>query len=135
MTLSRPHRFIAALIALIGMLFMQLAVAGYVCSDLSTMQQVSEQTIASAQIDHHGMVDCGAVDMEQPALCHAHADVGNQSLDKPQSPPVPQFVAAALTLVVRDIEPLHDPAAAQSLPVLTRSTEPALAIQHCCFRI
>lgn len=134
MTLSRPRRLIAALIALIGMLFMQLAVAGYVCSDLS-MQQVSEQTIASAQIDHQGMVDCGAVDMEQPALCHAHADVGNQSLDTPQSPPVPQFVAAALTLVVREIEPLHVLAATQSLPVLTRSTEPALAIQHCCFRI
>src|SRR5437899_6236970 len=101
MKLSRPSRFVAALIALVSMLFMQLAVAGYACPGLET-GQVSESVAMSADAGSQSMQSmpgCAGMDAAQPGLCHAHAQVGNQSLDKAELPHVQPFVAAALTLV------------------------------------
>lgn len=133
MKLSRPSRFIAAFIALFSMLFMQLAVAGYACPELN-IGLVSQSVAMSA--DAGSMPGCEDMDQEQPSLCHAHAQAGKQSLDKPELPHVQSFVAAALTLVFRDIAPAYSPLAAQPDSVLlTRSTAPPLAIRNCCFRI
>src|SRR5882672_11826515 len=97
MKLSRPSRLIAAFIVLVSMLFMQLAVAGYACPDIA---QVSESM--SMGVDQ-AMAGCQGMDKSRPSLCHAHDQVGNQSLDKPELPHVQPFIAAALTLVVHDI--------------------------------
>ncbi|OGB26672.1 MAG: hypothetical protein A3I66_03790 [Burkholderiales bacterium RIFCSPLOWO2_02_FULL_57_36] len=135
MKLSRPSRFAAALVALFSILFMQLAVAGYVCPDLATAEG-NESASASAYSGHQGMSNCEGMDAKQPGLCHAHAHPGDQSLDKSGLPPVQPFVAAALTLVFRNIQAVHHSTAIQlDPPLLTRTTVPPLSIRNCCFRI
>ncbi|NMM26487.1 MAG: hypothetical protein HHJ12_04130 [Glaciimonas sp.] len=133
MKLSRPSRFVAACIALLSMLFMQLAVAGYACPGLN-IDLVSKSVAMST--DAGSMPGCLGMDAEQPSLCHAQAQVGKQSLDKPELPPVQTFIAAALTLVFDDIEPAFSPIVVQSDSfLLTRITAPPLSIRNCCFRI
>lgn len=112
-----PSRVITALIALVSVLFMQFAVASYACP--------------AVKVDN-----CHGMDMEQPSLCHAHEQAGNQSLDKPPVPPVAPFVPATLvTLLVADkpVQPSQTDRADTFF--LTRATAPPLAIRHCCFRI
>lgn len=135
MKLSRPHRLLTALIVLFSMLFMQLAVASYVCPGHMTG---SEIPALSSDIHSVAMADCAGMDKEQPALCHAHAEdpYAKQSLDKPQVPDVQPFVFAGLTLTLQliDIAGLqqqHQP----QLSYLARSIAPPIAIRNCCFRI
>lgn len=135
MKLSRPSRFVAAFIALLSMLFMQLAVASYACPGLQ-MGQAGASAAMSTDVADQNMVGCQGMDKVQPSLCHAHDQVGNQSLDKPELPQVPSFVAAALTLVFDHIEPAYSPISAQPDSVLlTRATAPPLSIRNCCFQI
>jgi hypothetical protein len=117
MNFSRPSRAVAALIALVSMLLMQLAVASYACP--------------STKMEH-----CQGMDMGQPSLCHAHDQTGNQSLDKSPAPDVPTFIPAALVVILTSTEtalPLSTDRA--DIFFLTRATAPPLAIRHCCFRI
>ncbi len=136
MKLPRHLRFLTALIALVGMLFAQLAVAGYSCP-AHQAGITSEAAMAPVNSDDQRMPGCEQMDKELPSLCHAHAQGANQSLDKPELPPLPPFSAAALTLVVThiamsDFSVDHFP---QSSPLLARITAPPLSIRHCCFRI
>lgn len=136
MKLSRPSRIIAALIAVISMLFMQLAVAGYVCPEPDAADAVPvAEMLGMAHADSQGMPGCESIDMEQPNLCHSHEQIGKQSLDKPQLPPVQQFIPAALASVVYHIADIRRVVVPQDHAVLRRSTAPPLAIRHCCFRI
>jgi len=136
MKLTRQLRFLTALIALVGMLFAQLAVAGYACPSYQT-GMTSESPMMLASSDHQDMPGCGQMDQNLPSLCHAHAQTGSQSLDKPQLPQLPPFSAAALAFVVNHVAvsdvSIDNPP--QSLPLLARITAPPLSIQHCCFRI
>jgi hypothetical protein len=133
MKLSRPSRFVAALIALLSMLFMQLAVAGYVCPGFKIA--LVSNTVAM-HTDAGSMPGCDDMDMEQPSLCNAQVQVGSQSLDRPELPHVQPFIAATLTLVFDDIEPAYDPILVPSdSHLLTRSSAPPLSIRNCCFRI
>lgn len=134
MKLRRPTRFVAALVALFGMLFMQLAVAGYVCKAASSELGTAAQAMPP-EPPMYGMPDCGGLDMEQPGLCSAHAQTGNQSLDKPYTPAVAQFIPTVLAAVsepsrnaLAPIAPKHEG------PALARSIAPPLSISNCCFR-
>lgn len=123
-------RLFAAMLALVSMLFMQLALAGYTCPDLTSRQGFEAAALAD-------MPDCQDMDLVQPNLCQAYGQSGNQSLDKPGLPQVQPFVAAALTLVLFEVR-LAASAAAMLPPdafLLTRATAPPLAIQNCCLRI
>jgi hypothetical protein len=134
MKLSRPSRIVAALIVLISMLFMQLAVAGYACPAFK-IGQVSESASMSMEGDQ-AMAGCEGMDKSQPSLCHASDQAGNQSLDKPPMPHVQPFMAAALTLVFRNIQIVDNSTDTPPNSVLlTRSTAPPLSIRNCCFRI
>jgi hypothetical protein len=135
MKLSRPSRFVAALIALLSVLYMQFAVASYSCPGL-TMDHASESAAMVADAGDESMDGCMGMDKEQPSLCHAYDQAGNQSLDKPGVPPVQAFTPVALvqTLVTTDVAilPIHE----QTEPFsLRRTTAPPLAIRNCCFRI
>ncbi|MES2535575.1 MAG: hypothetical protein V4632_06845 [Pseudomonadota bacterium] len=123
-------RLIAALLALVSMLFMQLALAGYVCPGATTGPGVESAVMSD-------MPDCQSMDMEQPSLCQAYGQAGNQSLDKPNLPQVQPFIPAALTLVLLAVKLTADISATVQPDafLLTRATAPPLAIQHCCFRI
>jgi hypothetical protein len=123
--LSRSSRFVSALIALFSILFMQFAVAAYACPTM-TMQHG----------DDMAMSHCAGMDMEQPSLCHAHDQVGDQSLNTPELPQVQPFIATAFTLVFHDIKAIDNSIAAiPTSLLLTRTTAPPVAIRNCCFRI
>ncbi|HEY8023449.1 MAG TPA: hypothetical protein VIF60_02705 [Burkholderiaceae bacterium] len=86
---------------------------------------------------HQGMEDCRNMDMEQPALCHAHAtnQAEKQSLDKPELPGAAPFLNAALFLVVTPLDlALHVQAAPRSMQVPLAVPLP-ISIRNCCFRI
>ena len=119
------------LIAVISLLFTQLALASYVCPGLVPSQQVS-----AAGGDMQAMAGCAGMDLEQPGLCRALDQTGQQSLDKPDFPHVPPFIATGpvLVLVAPDIN-VPPAAAALDSVLLTRTTAPPLSIRHCCFRI
>lgn len=133
----RQSRFVAALIALFSMLFMQLAVASYACPGLK-MGQDSKAVAMATDTDTatQNMSGCTGMDMEQPGLCHAHDHAGNQSLDKPELPQVQPFMAVGLTLTLIPIDVAYRPLATQPQDLLlTRTTAPPLSIRNCCFRI
>jgi hypothetical protein len=125
MKLSRPSRFIAALLTIFSLLFTQLAVAAYACP-------ASNAAAMSAMGD---MAGCQAMDMDQQGLCAAHCDPGHQSLDTPGAPHVQPFVAAALAVVLISAHAQQPAAALPDAYRLTRTTAPPLSIRNCCFRI
>lgn len=135
MTLSRSSRVVAALVALICMLTMQFAAAGYVCPG---MMASSGNASAVSGASDQSMTRCEDMDMAQPVLCHAqaHDEASKQSLDKPGSPDIAPFVPAGLVLVATSIDPAaYLPAEPATSLLLTRTTAPPIAIRHCCFRI
>jgi hypothetical protein len=125
---SRPIRSIAAIIALFCMLFMQLAVASYVCPGMGI-------TGDNAQLS---MPNCDGMDMNQPTLCHAHAhdQSSKQSFDKPELPAVSPFLPTKLlfTLNAINLAAIALPEL-QVTPFFNRATAPPIAIRNCCFRI
>lgn len=132
---SRQFRFVAALIALVGMLFMQLAVASYACPGVMMGQGDHAVTVPADNADQN-MSGCQGMDEAQPNLCHAYGHTGSQSLDKPDLPQVQPFVAVGLALPLISIDITHRPAATPpEADQLTRSTAPPLSIRNCCFRI
>lgn len=84
MTRNRRTRLITVLFALLSLLFMQLAVAGYACP--GTGSKIAE----AAAMAEAGM-PCAesmplSMDDQQPNLCHAHCQAGQQSADKHELP-------------------------------------------------
>jgi hypothetical protein len=137
MKLSRRSRLATALFALVSVLFMQFAVAAYACPSLRTGQASESMVMQIQAADHQNMAGCeGMVDTEQPQLCHAHSQVGNQSLDKPAAPDVPPSAAILLMLVINDVDVAYRPIAARAETArLMQASAPPLSIQNCCFRI
>jgi hypothetical protein len=133
MKLTRQARLAAAVLTLLSMLFMQLAVAAYACPDLKMSEH---HAMSSITMDHAVMPGCHDMDKQQRSLCHAHADVGNQSLDKPEIPQVQPFVALDL---VAALVPADHAFAQLSLVTSSNQSPPAgappLSIRHCCFRL
>lgn len=126
MKFSFRSRICAILLAMISLLFTQLALASYVCP-------AAGGTISASMPGCTGMVD-----LEQTALCHAHSqDQGSkQSLDQPQLPHVVAFIAANLlrVLVAFDFSFSEQALAAAQQPELS-PLMPDIAVLHCCLRI
>lgn len=133
MRLTRKTRLTAALLALVSMLFMQLAVAAYVCPGLQMGDQGAVM-LSQSQPDSGSMPDCDQPDPKQPALCHAHCQDGKQSLDKAELPPILPALASGFFTAVVNSDILQRPFST-SVPLLTRTTAPPLSIRNCCFRI
>ncbi|MYM97780.1 hypothetical protein [Duganella vulcania] len=130
MKTTRFTRLLTAIVALFSMLYMQLAVASYVCPGVPA----GSQDGPVAMVD---MPDCQDMDAAQPQLCHLHAngEPAKQSLDNSASD-VPPFVPSALILELQLVDAVLLPDAASYRPVaLTRTTAPPVAIRNCCFRI
>ena len=121
---SRRQRILTALLALISMLFMQLAVASYVCP------------MPAMAADMPAMENCAGMDQEQPVLCHVHADEVKVSIDKAEPVQAPAFIATGLTFTLAAVEAGIAPAFLPSnTALLRRSVAPPLAIRHCRFHI
>jgi hypothetical protein len=135
MKTSRSSRILTVFVAIFSMLFMQLAVASYVCPG---MPASSEGQAASASVGAADMPNCEGMDTAQSTLCHlhAHGEPAKQSLDKNQVPDVPPFVPVMLVLdlPIFDVVAVFD--SKPYLPIaLTRTAAPPIAIRNCCFRI
>jgi hypothetical protein len=136
MKLSRHSRLIAALIVLVSMLFMQLAIAGYACPSFKVAPSDDSMSMSMGSSGDQAMSGCMGSDKLQPSLCHAQDQNTNRSLDKPATPHVSPFLPAALTLIVRNINPVDISTDRQpNTLLLARSTAPPLSIRNCCFRI
>src|SRR5688572_33161514 len=104
MRLFRRSRRVTALLALVSLLFAHGALALYQCPGDGAARVA--QTVDSATGDAmRSMPGCDGMDLEQPALCQAHAQAGKQSLDKPPAPDVPAFMASGLFVPLDAIEP------------------------------
>ena len=135
MRLCRRHRFLTALMALFGMLFMQLAVASYACPNLQA-GDASEPMVEPVEVAG-SMSRCDQPDSEQPALCHAHCQDGKSSASKHETAEISPAVIliAALVHVLEPTIALALPGAEASPSLLQRTTAPPISIRHCCFRI
>ena len=132
MTRNRRTRLITVLFALISLLFMQLAVAGYACPGIgSKAAQISAMTEAGMPCAESMTMH---MDDAQPNLCHAHCQVGQQSADKYQTPSPPAIDTLPADLTLQVAIPLFALAPLQP-PHLQRTTAPPLAIRNCCFRL
>lgn len=127
---SSRNRLLSAIVALMSLLFMQLAVAAYACPNL--MPAPSAPMLDRAV---HPMTDCAETDQQSPTLCDAHAHKQTPSIEKPDVPSVMPFVATGLAMVL--VWP-EQPAALPSPPHVflhASGTSPPIAIRHCCFRL
>lgn len=126
----RRIRLLSAIVALLSLLFMQLAMAMYACPNLVPPQP-------APMLDSTGqtMADCAGSDQQSPTLCHEHGHKLIPSLDKPGAPAVMPFVATGIALPL--LWPDHGAVVPTTPPVFLHAsgTSPPIAIRHCCFRL
>lgn len=135
MKLSRPSRLLAAVIALVSILFMQLAVAAYACPVLSADYDRAAITTMAAMPDG-AMTTCDDADPVQPNLCHAYGQAGEQSLDKPAVASPQPFIAVGFGLPIAPFDTVHlHTLAVRGGASLAHASAPPVAIANCCFRI
>ena len=132
MMTRRRTRLATALIALISLVFMQFAVARYVCPGLASTA-IEVAALAEAAMPCAGSKALNPVDA-QSSLCGAHCQTERQSANTYKLPPI---VDAHTVLVIFSAPTpapvtLWEPLQA---PLLERATAPPLAVRHCCFRI
>jgi hypothetical protein len=132
MTRNRRHRLITVLFALVSLLFMQLAVAGYVCPG-------SGSKVAEAAAMAEAGMPCAesmplSMDDQQPNLCHAHCQAGQQSADKHELPSPIALGALPADFSLQAAIPVFSEAPLQA-PHLQRTTAPPVSIRNCCFRL
>lgn len=136
MKLARSSRVVAALIALMSVLFSQLAVAAYVCQSTQLTQAITAAQEYDPPAGHQQSPDCAEAGSDSPALCHAHCQLGTQSLDKPPAPSISPFVAMTRLAAIGQDHKLLRVSSYKNDPVLIRPTSaPSLSIRNCCFRI
>lgn len=132
---SRRARLVTALIALVSVLFIQLAAAAYACPGAASGKTpVAEMAAAAGH-----MAGCDEMtDNGSQTLCFAQSQEGKQSLNKPAMPDLSQQVPVLLIPAVGAVEapsfhlasPHHVDAAH-----IDRAGAPPLTVRNCCFRI
>lgn len=136
MKLPKHLRFFAALLAIVSVLFSQLAVAAYVCPSVADGQLQQSISAMQSMADQHSAADCDDMDDTQSSLCRTHCQGDKQSGDKPQTPNLTPSVAIVLVPEMRNDDAVHRSTHTQvSNFWLTRTSSPPLSIQNCCFRI
>lgn len=135
MRLFRPYRYPTALFLLFSLVFGQLALASYRCP-ADNVENIAQVIAGHNDLGTKMAAGCDGLDTEQPNLCHANAQVGNQSVDKPLPPHLQPFIAAGIAIVLHATNVGPEPIPARlGDGLLTRSVAPPIAICNCCFRI
>lgn len=135
---NRRHRVHLALVALLGLLFMQLSVAAYACTGLAAAlggDDAPAMAAGDAIAAGEAMPDCEGMDAEQRALCHAHCHGQSASADVsvPPALALPSIDLVGTAVFLASLQPVveDDPTAPA---VLSRATAPPIPIRNCCFR-
>jgi hypothetical protein len=135
MRLTRPSRFVATFLALVSMLFMQVAVAAaYACP---SPQEMESQAPRMTSADYQFMADCEEMaGSDQLMACHAHSKVSNPSFERPASSDFSPSAVMLLVTVITDVDTASLSDASHSGADWRRHTSGTpLSIQNCCFRI
>ena len=128
----RRHRLITVLFALCSLLFMQLALAGYSCPGAeSKVQDVAAMAQAGMPCAESMAV---GLDDGQPNLCKAHCEPVQAGTDHPADH-VPALAMDSGALRVMPVPVALAQRVAPQASLLTRNTDPPLAIRNCCFRL
>lgn len=135
---NRRHRLATVLFALLSLLFMQLAIAGYSCpggapDKAMEMGAMEMGAMAQSEIPCASSMD-SVMDADQPGLCQAHCQADPQTASKYQLPELANVSDLATDFPLPRVIPSPQGASLQA-PLLRRSTAPSLAVRHCCFRI
>lgn len=129
MSNRRRSRLFTVLLALVSLLFMQFAVAGYACPSgpekVAAMVKVQMPCAESMS---------KSLDDAQPNLCQAHCQVGQQTNNNYELPSLPGMSVVSVDFSLPDIAPVTLGVSWQ-LHHLTRTTAPPTSIRNCCFRI
>lgn len=123
---------LAVALSLLALLFTQTAVAAYACQGALKAVQVAQMTEAGMPC---AQSMSQAMDDEQTALCHAHCQSAQKSLDnqQPASAAEPLSLTDALTIELPSSP--HSKGAFLQVSLLRVAASPPLAISHCCYRI
>lgn len=131
MRYPRRIRFLAALVALVSLLFTQLALASYDCPQLG--QALAQVAAQDAQVVHASC--CAPHDKQSPNVCEAHGQASSQAPDLPPQPPVAPFVPAGLVLSLSSVDiPLPPDLEAPAAFLAAAGSTPPIPIRHCCLR-
>lgn len=120
------HRRWIALVALLGLLFQQVAMAAYVCP-----METQKGVVAMAS----DMASCEQPAATDPTRCHEHCQPLTQSSDHGPALTVPPALLPPTTWLRAASwvqERWHDDVIHG---VVARATAPPLTIQHCTFQI
>jgi len=120
------RRSLVVWIALMGIVFSQLAVAAYACPELTPSAAIKQM---KAMDDMAGMpcADAGMAEkVQQPALCAQHCDQGNQTVGAAQPTDFHPALVLLLVLQVPTIEALPGLLSAQA-PLLARGASSPLS--------
>jgi hypothetical protein len=134
MKLTRRSRFITALVALISVLFMQLAAVAYACPDLQLGKADQAMSVAGTP-DVGAMPECTKIDQQHANLCQSHCQAASQSVatlfhTSIESPALPLLaVIAAGDALLPGIK------AAKQSELLTHITAPPPSLLFCVLRI
>ena len=126
MPFRRRHRCWIALIALLGLLFQQLAMAAYACP-------VDGKDVASAAATQ--MPPCHAPDTADKSRCHQHCHPLAQTSDHGSAPTVPAALLPPTTWLRAPSAGATRTAESIARSTDARGTAPPLTIQHCTFQI
>jgi hypothetical protein len=132
MTRNCRNRLTTALLALMSLLFMQLALATYVCPG-SALKAAEVAAMAEAGMPCAQSMAL-TMDDQQPNLCHAHCQAGQPSADKSELPSPVAIGALPADFTLQVALPAFSEAPLQA-PHLQRTTAPPVAIRNCCFRL
>lgn len=123
----RHHRWIAV-IALLGLLLQQFALAAYACPMGRGVAHA-----AAAKPSCHGQEE--ASDRGDPVRCQAHCHPQPTSADHAPSPTVPAALLPATTWWRGEDAGQPGHAAAPRAELMARATAPPLNVQHCSLQI
>ncbi len=134
MSWNRRNRFATVLFALLSLLFMQLAMAGYSCTRGDAGKAAEMATMAQADMPCAGSMTL-AMDEAQPNLCAVHCNSDLQTADNYLVHSLPTLAVPGTDFPRPNIAPAAPPGATWQAPLLRRSTAASLAVRNCCFRI
>ena len=134
MTWNRHKRFAIVLFALVNLLFMQLAVAAYVCPVGLSGEARTEMADMKAAGMPCAETMAQAPDDAQPGLCAAHCKADQQTSDKPGLPALAALAGPANDYPLLRVN-LPSQAPPLQSPLLARAGAPSVAVRHCCFRL
>lgn len=121
-----------ALLALLGLLFQQLAMASYICPQ---GLRADTGTVATTPADHRASHPCHSSVTADAARCEQHCHPTDASVDHLPALSVPPGLFPPTTWL-RDgaLIDASVPENARREPIV-RATAPPLTIQHCTFQI